>query len=66
MMLTESDTTRLWGKLFHGQAITSRLLAEAEQLVSELPSESPLRLRFATEINELRDRDSPSRSKRGC
>jgi hypothetical protein len=36
MMLTASDATRLWGKLFHGQAITLRLLAEAEQLVSEL------------------------------
>ena len=44
--------------------ILSQLLTEAELLVSELPSESPLRLRFATEINELRDMGSPSRSKR--
>jgi hypothetical protein len=35
--LNESDATRLWRKLFHGQAVTSQLLAEAELLVGELP-----------------------------
>jgi hypothetical protein len=47
-MMAESDATRLWREFFHDQVITSQLLGEAELLVSELPSESPLRLRFAT------------------
>jgi hypothetical protein len=62
-MLTETDATRLWRKLFRGQTITSQLLAEAELLISRLPSESPLRLRFATEVTEMRKLHRTSCSK---
>ena len=58
-MLKERDATHLWRKLFHGQAVTSQLLSKAELLVGELHSESPLRLRFAREISELRSMEHP-------
>jgi len=41
-MLDERDATRMWRTLFHGEAVTSELLAEAELLLYELPSESPM------------------------
>ena len=63
-MLTESDATRLWRELFRGQSITVQLLAEADLLVGELPLESPLRSRYATELTELRNRDSLTQSKK--
>ena len=63
-MLDECDVTHLWRKLFRGRAITSQLLAEAELLVGELPMESPLRLRFISEINELSEMNRTQRSKR--
>ena len=63
-MLEERDAARMWRDLFHGQEVTSHLLSKAELLVGELHSESPLRLRFATEIKELRNMERPSRSKK--
>lgn len=63
-MLEERDATLLWRQLFHGQAVTSQLLSKAEMLVGELPSENPLRLRFTTEINELRKMERPARPKK--
>jgi hypothetical protein len=53
-MLNERDATRLWQRLFRGQTITSSTLAEAESLVNQLNPESPLRLRFSTELEEIR------------
>lgn len=54
-MLTESDATRLWQRLFRGQEITSQTLVEADSLVNELRPESPLRLRLSTELEEIRN-----------
>lgn len=53
-MLDERDATRLWQQLFRGQAITSQTLAKAASVVDELNPESPLRLRLATELEEIR------------
>ncbi len=63
-MLDEYAATRLWQQLFRGETVTAQTLAEAELLVEELPAESPLRLRFATEINELRNMNLSPRPKR--
>ena len=53
-MMNESDATRLWQKLFGGQEITAQSFAKAETLLEELNPESPLRLRFSTELAEIR------------
>jgi hypothetical protein len=53
-MLDERDATRLWQQLFRGRAITSATLTEAELLLNKLSLESPLRLRFSTELEEIR------------
>lgn len=63
-MMNESDATRKWRQLFEGQSVTTQLLAKAESLVGELPSESPLRLRYATEIDELRLMNQPASPKK--
>ena len=60
-MLTESDATLMWRRLFLEQTVTDQLLVQAEALVEELPLESPLRLRFATEISELRLKYPPTK-----
>ncbi len=52
--MDERDATRLWQKLFSGQTITPSMLAEAESLVDQLSPESPLRLRFSKELEEIR------------
>lgn len=53
-MLTERDATRLWQRLFRGQPITALTYTEAESVIDGLPSESPLRLRLSTELDEIR------------
>ena len=53
-MLNEGQVTMLWQKLFRGQEITSLTLEKAEALLDEMNPESPLRFRFATELEELR------------
>ena len=53
-MLNDGDVTTLWRKLFRGQEITSLTLGKAEALLDDLSPESPLRLRLATELEELR------------
>ena len=63
-MLDESDAIRLWQQLICGKNLSFQTLAKAELLVEELPPESPLRLRFTAEINELRDLNQSSRPKR--
>ena len=52
--LNERDVTTLWRKLFDGQRITAASLAKAEALLDGLNPESPLRLRLATQLKEIR------------
>lgn len=58
-MLSEEEATRLWQRLFRGQPITNLTLAEAETIVESLSLESPVRLRLAVELEELRQREPP-------
>ncbi len=53
-MLNESDVTAVWRKLFQGQEITDETLIKAEELLDELTLASPLRVRLATELEEIR------------
>lgn len=53
-MLDERDASRLWQQLFRGQSITSLTLSEAALLIEDMHPESPLRLRFARELDEIR------------
>ena len=53
-MLNESDVTTAWRKLFQGQEITDETLIKAEELLDELTLASPLRVRLATELEEIR------------
>jgi hypothetical protein len=54
-MLDESDAVRKWRDLFQGRPVTPKSLADAEALVDKMHPESPLRLRLATELVEIRD-----------
>jgi len=53
-VLNESDVTAVWRKLFQGQEITDETLIKAEELLDELTLASPLRVRLATELEEIR------------
>ena len=53
-MLDERDATRLWQRLFRRQTITTLTLAKAEELLSQMHPESPLKLRLSTELDEIR------------
>jgi hypothetical protein len=52
-VLSERDVTTKWRQLFHGQDISDASLAKAKSLLNSLAAESPLRLRLATELEEI-------------
>jgi hypothetical protein len=52
--VSERDVTTLWRQLFDGQVIEAASLAKAQSLLKGLSPESPLRLRLATELDEIR------------
>ncbi len=52
--MNERDVTTLWRKLFAGQSITDASLSKAESLLDSMNPESPLRMRLATELEEIR------------
>jgi hypothetical protein len=58
-MLTESEVTRSWSKLFKGER-NDATFDKAEALLDELRPESPLRHRLAAELDELRQACSSS------
>ena len=53
-MLDDHGATLMWRQLFRGQNITEEILAKAETLLGGLSAESPLRIRFGTELEEIR------------
>jgi hypothetical protein len=63
-MLDERDANRLWLQLFRGQPVTSQTFTKAERLLDDMHTESPLRLRFSTELDELRILHDGSTSKK--
>ncbi len=52
--MTERDATTMWRTLFNGQSITEASLDKAEAILDSMNPESPLRMRLATELQELR------------
>lgn len=52
-LLNERDATTQWRQLTNGKEITAETLADAKALLDQLSFESPLRIRFAAELEEL-------------
>lgn len=52
--LDEREVTNMWRFLFTGKEITSDSLAKAEAMLDGMSGESPLHLRLAKELEELR------------
>ena len=59
----ERDVMRAWSELFRGKGTTPDALASAEALLSSLSGESPLHLRLANELEELKA-GPPNRKKK--
>ena len=53
-MLDERDVINSWRLLFHGKEITTQSLAEAAALLDGVSGESPLHIRLAKELEEIR------------
>lgn len=53
-MLTESEVSRSWNKLFKPGSFTEGVFERAEALLDELRATSPLRHRLQSELEELR------------
>lgn len=53
-MLTESEVSRSWAKLFNTGVFTPLNFEKAETLLDELRPTSPLRHRLTSELEELR------------
>lgn len=60
----ERDVTRAWRELFRDKGITPGTLAAAEALLTSLSGESPLHLRLANELEELKKGPSNPKKKR--
>ncbi len=52
-LLTESEVSRSWTRLFKDGNFTTDLFESAENLLDELRPESPLRHRLSSELTEL-------------
>jgi len=50
----EREVLNAWRQLFRAQPVTSQTLAKAESLLDGLSGESPLHVRLANELNELK------------
>jgi hypothetical protein len=59
----ERDVVRHWRNLFDGSEVTAETLAEAETLLDGLSGESPLHLRLANELEELKRGRSEQKQK---
>ena len=53
-LLTEKEVAQSWRLMFKGRELNDKLFKEAEALLDELRSESPLRHRLSGELAELR------------
>jgi hypothetical protein len=52
-MHDERDVLVMWRKLFHGATINDRTVHTAKSLLKKLPPESPLRVRLASELDDI-------------
>ena len=57
--MDERDVIIAWRNLFQGKEIDRDALAKAEELLDGLSGESPLHLRLANELEELRKLSNP-------
>jgi hypothetical protein len=55
-LLTESEVSRSWSRIFTSREIEATSFDRAELLLEELRPESPLRHRLTLELEELRER----------
>jgi hypothetical protein len=62
-LLTESEVSRSWNKLFKNGNITEEAIERAGALLDELRGESPLRHRLQMELAELEKRRRPAKVK---
>jgi hypothetical protein len=62
--LDERDVTLAWQSLFRGKEITRDALAKADALLDGLSGESPLHLRLANELGELKKLHAGSKETR--
>jgi hypothetical protein len=60
----ERELTIAWRNLFHGKEITSQALADAQALLDSLTGESPLFIRLANELKELKRLSDSGQQKR--
>jgi hypothetical protein len=58
----ERDVMNAWRELFRGKKTTPETLAAAEALLNHLSDDSPVRLRLASELDELK-KGPPKRKK---
>jgi hypothetical protein len=56
--MDEREVLRSWRELFRNGEITSETLVQAETFLEGLSGESPLRIRLATELEELQKKSS--------
>jgi hypothetical protein len=52
--MDEREVLRAWRDLFRGQEITSEALSKADSLLDGLSGESPLHVRLASELSDLK------------
>lgn len=62
--MDEREVINAWRILFRGQQITPEALANAELLLDGLSGESPLHLRLANELGDLKKLSTVQPSKR--
>jgi len=53
-LLTESEVSRSWARLFKDDSFSTEAFDSAENLLNELRPESPLRHRLLNELEELK------------
>ena len=61
--MDEREVTQAWRTLFRDQDVTPEALAKADALLDGLSGESPLHLRLANELQDLKNRDNPPKPK---
>ncbi len=54
VLLTESEVSRSWARLFKSDSFSTEAFNSAENLLNELRPESPLRHRLLNELEELK------------
>ena len=62
--LDEREAMQAWRQLFRGDPVSDHTIAEAESLIDQLHPESPVRVRFSKELDEVRKLLAPPKPKK--